>query len=68
MKQLVIILLLVSFMFLIIGCSNPYLNPDISKALTEKEQFAELQKQNVLLERQTIALEKIASILEKGDK
>ena len=50
------------------GCGNPYVNPEISKAITEKSQFAELQKQTKLMERQTKAIESIAKSMEKSQK
>lgn len=55
-KYLIAILLIVSCL----GCDNPYLNPDISKALTEKEQYKQLVEQNKTYERIAVALEKLA--------
>jgi len=46
------------------GDSMDWLAPDVSKSITEKEQKKELEKQNQLIERQTIALEKIAKYIE----
>lgn len=52
----------------IVGCSNPYTNPETSKALSEKEQLSELQKQNLLLEQQNQYLKRIAVALEAKNK
>ena len=48
-----------------VGDSMDWLAPDVSKSITEKEQKKELEKQNQLLERQTVALEKIARCMEE---
>jgi hypothetical protein len=60
------------FTILLIGaiasCSNPYTNPETSKALSEKEQLNELQKQNILLEQQNQYLKRIAVALEAKNK
>jgi hypothetical protein len=45
--------------------SCEYLDPNISKAITEKEQAVLMAQQNQLLERQAIALERIATAAEK---
>lgn len=44
----------------VVGCGNPYLDPQTSKAVSERDQLRESEKQTALMERQTIALEKIA--------
>ncbi len=54
------ILCLIILTFIVCGCSNPYFNPDTSKALTEISQAKELKEQGKTLERIAIALEKIA--------
>lgn len=59
------------FIFLILGiagCSNPYTNPQTSKAVSEKEQVEELRKQNILLEQQNQYLKRIAEALESKNK
>lgn len=47
------------------GCSNPYVNPDTSKAITEQEQLKELKEQNAMMKEQTVQLKRIADALEK---
>lgn len=47
------------------GCSLEYTNPNRSKAITEKKQYEEMQRQTRLMERQTEALERIADAIEK---
>ena len=47
------------------GCTMEWMFPDVAKAQTEKQQYEELLKQRAILERQTNALERIASALEK---
>jgi hypothetical protein len=44
----------------LVGCDDPYLNPEISTALTEKLQYEELKKQNEIYERIAKSLERIA--------
>ena len=56
MKILITILLCMG----ILGCSNPVLFPDSSKAITERKQYKEMVEQNKTFERIAIALEKIA--------
>jgi transposase-like protein len=51
-----------------VGCSNPYANPQTSKAVSEKEQVEELRKQNILLEQQNQYLKRIAVALEVKNK
>lgn len=51
-----------------LSCSNPYTNPETSKAISEKEQLKELQKQNILLDQQNQYLKRIAEALEAKDK
>ncbi len=64
MKYLITAFLIVA----VFGCSNPYTNPETSKALSEKEQLSELQKQNILLEQQNQYLKRIAEALETKNK
>lgn len=56
MKYLLVALLL----FCLFGCDNAYLNPDVSKAVTERKQYDQLVEQNKTYERIAVALEKIA--------
>jgi hypothetical protein len=59
--------LLTTFLIVIaFSCSNPYANPQTSKALSEKEQVEEMKKQNILLEQQNQYLKRIAVALEKN--
>jgi hypothetical protein len=50
---------------LLSGCSLEWFAPDVSKAVSEKQQLEESAKQTALLERQAKALERIAIALEK---
>jgi len=45
------------------GCA--YFTPEVSKAITEGQQYEELKKQTALMERIAVALEKIAREKEK---
>lgn len=47
------------------GCSNPYINPDISKAKSEEKQVELLQSQDTLLREQNKELKRIADALER---
>lgn len=40
-----------------LGCSNPYVNPQTSKAISEARQIELLKEQNKLLERIAVAIE-----------
>lgn len=64
MKYLFFILLV----GVIAGCSNPYANPQTSKAVSEREQVEEMKKQNILLEQQNQYLKRIAVALEAKNK
>ena len=57
MKKLLVVVL----MLLVSGCDNPVLNPDTSKAISEKRQVEILESQNIYYERIATALEKIAN-------
>lgn len=52
--KLILLALVVVFLS---GCSKSFWMPDIDKAETERKQFQELQRQNVLLERIANAIE-----------
>lgn len=68
----------VLFLLLILGavsCSNPYVAPNTSKAITEKDQLEETKKQTLLLneqneweKKQTECLLRIAVALEQLTK
>ena len=47
------------------SCSNPYVNPATSKAISEEKQIELLIEQNKLLQSQNLQLERIAVALEK---
>lgn len=51
--------------FLVNSCSNPYVAPETSKAISERDQIELLKKQNELLQQQNLQLERIAKSLEK---
>lgn len=58
----------VLFLLLILGvasCRNPYIAPNTSKALTEKEQLEETKKQTVIMETINFHLARIAHVLEQ---
>jgi len=61
MKRL--IFLVVLCLLLCGGCA--YFTPEVSKAITEGQQYEELKKQTALMERIAVALEKIAREKEK---
>ena len=61
MNKAITILVLISSLLVVSGCDNPVLFPETSKAITEKKQHTELQKQNELYERIAVALEKLAT-------
>ena len=50
------------------GCADPLINPQGSKALSELKQLEESKIQTALIERQTIALERIARHIETTTK
>lgn len=56
------------FVCIVFSCSNPYTNPQTSKALSEREQIEQLKQQNTLLKEQNIYLKRIAEALEKNSK
>lgn len=51
------LLMLVLIFAIICSCSNPYINPNTSKAISEQKQIQLLEQQNKLLERIAIAIE-----------
>lgn len=60
--------LYIVIIFTFSGCSGgclDWVNPDTSKAISEKEQLEESKKQTIFMERQAIALESIAKSLKK---
>lgn len=59
MKKLTISVLLISVLLYTSGCGNAYLDPVRSKALSEERQEKLLEKQNTILERIAVSLEKI---------
>lgn len=59
MKSKVMVVCLLIGMFVYMGCGNAYLDPVRSKALSEERQEKLLEKQNSILERIAISLEKI---------
>jgi hypothetical protein len=61
-------LLISVFILIAFSCSNPYTNPQTSKAVSEKEQVEEMKKQNILLEQQNQYLKRIAEALEVKSK
>ena len=62
MKRLIFFL---SGAMLVIVCGCAYFTPEVSKAITEGQQYEELKKQTALMERIAVALEKIAREKEK---
>lgn len=51
-------LVMIVLMFAIVfSCSNPYVNPNTSKAISEEKQIELLKEQNKLLERIAVAIE-----------
>lgn len=55
---------LVIMLVLCAACSNPYVNPQASKAVSEQKQVELLKEQNELLKKQTMQLERIANAME----
>lgn len=51
------LLMLVLIFAIICSCSNPYVNPQTSKAISEARQIELLKEQNKLLERIAVAIE-----------
>lgn len=60
MKYLTIIVLIS-----LCGCSNPYINPNTSKAVSEQAQLEEMKAQSVLMQEQNKQLKRIADALNK---
>ena len=58
-------LILIYGCFILFGCSNPYVNPDTSKALSEQQQLEESKQQTILMQEQNKQLKRIADALEK---
>ena len=48
---------------LVSGCSNPYINPNTSKAVTEQAQLEEMKAQSIQMQEQTRQLKRIADVL-----
>jgi hypothetical protein len=45
------------------GCSNPYVNPQTSKAVSERDQLEEMKTQTLLLQEQNKQLKRIADAM-----
>lgn len=57
-------LLFISLLVLIVaGCSNPYVNPQTSKAVSEAAQLEEMKSQSALMVEQNRQLKRIADAL-----
>lgn len=60
--------LVIAMMLFGMGCSNPYCNPQASKAVSEREQLEQAKIQNELLKEQNIQLKRVADALENSTK
>ena len=49
------------------GCSNPYVNPQTSKAVSERDQLEEMKVQSALMQEQNRQLKRIADYLTPND-
>lgn len=64
-KSLLLVVIIWIIILLLSSCSNPYINPQVSKAVDEKEQTEALLQQVELMKEQNVQLKRIANALEK---
>ena len=50
---------------LLAGCANPYLSPDISAAIHDREVMRELKVQTEIMRQQTEEMQKQTALLER---
>lgn len=61
----ILLVMIVTVLLTLSGCSNPYLNPDTAAALSDQAVEREIVKLNANVERQNVLLERIARATEK---
>lgn len=58
----ILVLLVLTFIVLTVGgCSNPYISPDTSAAIHDREVMRELKVQTEMMKEQTALLSRIAN-------